>query len=291
MTPTTTPRGVAKDETPAKVEEPLPNAPTRRLSFGKPEPPKKSKKKSLAAETSPSPQREESQAPAASASPMHGEEIQVVSNPVSTLSIYGELAEKDDVDALYNIGWMYLHGVGDVAVNRDKAYAYLYRASELGHASAPYHMALMQLGVGATDSKKLYGGMEYAIKNLELAESRGFHLACFELGVIYSSVKNTFSSLPPSKPKPEKKKAAASKPAPKPASPTKGKTNHVDPAADAKKPFVLTRDDQVARQWFEKAAAAGVAEAQARLDAPPTKAADASTAATGAATAEVAKEI
>lgn len=203
---------------------------------------------------------------------------------VTILRLYGEVAEaKDDPAALFNMGWMYLNGVCDTPANRDKAYAYFFAASEAGHDAAPYHMAMLQLGVGASstaEKKKTFGGLEQAVKNLELSASRGFALACFELGVLYATVKRGYAPVIASPKKGDTpastpaKAAAASTASPKkavPASPAKtpaktpGGAEPATPAA-AVPEFSIVPDDAVARSWFEKAAAGGVEMATRRLE-------------------------
>lgn len=195
-----TPRSTAKKPTTASPK--APNIPKRRLSFGK----------SLdGQELFPD-----------------GTEDRPIDPETSTRSVarlFGEIAEsKPDATALFNLGWMYLHGVGGVGKDEDRAYSYLFAAGELNHPLALYHMGLLQLSVdpsavpatrasksassprksrahsppkasspspispgkSAKKTTKRFGGPEFGLKSLEAAANLGCAMAAFELGVFYA---------------------------------------------------------------------------------------------------------
>ncbi len=97
------------------------------------------------------------------------------------IQLYGDIAEKtNDPNALFACGWMYLFGLGDVAKDTRKAYAYLVAAADGNHEMAIYHMA--QLQAEGTGTKK---SVVKAIANYERAAALGNSLAMLQLGKLY----------------------------------------------------------------------------------------------------------
>ena len=95
--------------------------------------------------------------------------------------LYGQIAEeKQDPNALFTVGWMYNFGLGDVAKDHRKAYAYYTAAVEAGHEMAAYQMALLQLGGSGTRKAPVK-----AVENFEKAAAGGNGLAMLQLAKIY----------------------------------------------------------------------------------------------------------
>ena len=289
--PKKTPR---RAKSPKSPKERLPaHLPRRRLSFGQlaternasPRSPKRRPQADPAAngaildETTSAAAANSTQVPPSSAS----EEPSPPPPPLqpSVLRLYGEKEDESTASALFTMGWMYLNGLCDTPKNREKAYAYFYHASEKSSDAAPYHMAMLQLGVGAVtkgEKKQTFGGLEMAVKNLELAAERGYPLACFQLGVMYSTSRNHIGAAPTPAASPARSTAAATSPARPPSSPRAAATPRavvtspggvLSPASatttTAPHPFEIERNNATARMWFERAAAAGVELAHDRL--------------------------
>lgn len=97
------------------------------------------------------------------------------------ISIYTQLAERDEGTALFSLGVMSERGEGG-PVNREQARLWYQRAAEAGNQFAQYNLGQM-FSLGRSNKRQ----PEQAIHYYRLAAEQGYDLAQLRLGQIYAN--------------------------------------------------------------------------------------------------------